>query len=246
MNDAVGSAITLTDRQRAVLDWIRDGCPDGIYSPEDSGHKSSARALHRRGLIRISGHGPTWTAVPTERGTVWPGAVEDDLAKVERESEARRKRADEKRAAITTKAPVGRASGSQREASLDAALVPRVTRRQSAGSKEGKRPAKRAPDPKCQVISPAEARRRGGWPRGDRLTGGVADPWDEKIMVTVKEAAWMLSLPEGSIREAIRDGDLQRVFIGSGTTRYRIVYGSLLAWVDSMPSEPGVPKLWWR
>jgi hypothetical protein len=72
-----------------------------------------------------------------------------------------------------------------------------------------------------------------------------ADPYDEKVLVTVKEAAWMLSLPENAIRRAVSFGDLDRVFIGEGGKNYRIVYGSLLAWVNSMPRESARVS-WWR
>ncbi len=54
------------------------------------------------------------------------------------------------------------------------------------------------------VDSPANKRRRGERPVGDGLfTEDKPDPYDEKILVTVKEAAWMLSLPEHAIRQAV-------------------------------------------
>lgn len=53
----------------------------------------------------------------------------------------------------------------------------------------------------------------------------------------------MLSLPEHAIRQAVSVGDLDRVFIGEGGKNYRIVYCSLLAWVNSMPRESA--KGWW-
>lgn len=94
------------------------------------------------------------------------------------------------------------------------------------------------------IDSPSGARRRGGRPRGDELfRDGDPDPHDERILITVKEAAWRLSLTKNAIREAVRSGDLQRVFIGQGNTNYRIVYGSLLAWVNDMPQEPA--RSWW-
>ncbi len=94
------------------------------------------------------------------------------------------------------------------------------------------------------VDSPAGKRRRGGRPAGDTLfTAERPDPYDEKVLITVKEAAWMLSLPEHAIRQAVSFGDLDRVFIGEGGKNYRIVYGSLLAWVNSMPRESA--KGWW-
>lgn len=94
------------------------------------------------------------------------------------------------------------------------------------------------------VDSPAGKRQRGGRPAGDTLfTADKPDPYDEKVLITVKEAAWMLSLPEHAIRQAVSVGDLDRVFIGEGGKNYRIVYGSLLAWVNSMPRESA--KGWW-
>lgn len=246
MSDAVRSTIELTDGQQEVLNWIKDGCPDGVYPKDSYVHRGTARGLHNRDLVRVSGHGATWTAVPTERGMIWPEPVQADLEKLERDRVAKIKKAEEKRAATEAKREAVKAAKA-RQNPRSATSSSRVTNgKQSAVSRRRRGAIKLPPEPEFEVISPAEARRHGKKPRGDRLTGGEADPWDEKIMITVKEAAWMLSLQEGAIREAVRDGDVQRVFIGSGTTNYRIVYGSLLAWVDSMPREPGIPKPWWQ
>jgi len=62
--------------------------------------------------------------------------------------------------------------------------------------------------------------------------------WDDRLLISVREAAWLLSVSEGMIRQAVRDGDVHRIFIGEGTTNYRVVYASLLAWVGAMPREP--------
>lgn len=114
-----------------------------------------------------------------------------------------------------------------------------------AGSDHGPRVPKPPKPARLEVDSPAGVRRSGRKPAGDALFEKQDDPYDEKVLITAKEAAWILSLPESAIRRAIADGDLDRVFIGKGTHNYRIVYGSLLAWVNSMPRESGLRR-WWR
>jgi len=103
------------------------------------------------------------------------------------------------------------------------------------------------PAPDLTVDSPRGTRGRGLRPRGDALfSASDPDPYDEKILITVKEAAWMLALPEGAIRRAVVAGDLDRVFFGDGERNYRIVYGSLLAWVNDMPRESAHSQWWGR
>lgn len=68
--------------------------------------------------------------------------------------------------------------------------------------------------------------------------GGTPHPWDDRVLISVKEAAWLLSVSTSLIYDAVRRGDVDRVFVGEGTTHYRIVYNSLLAWVNDLPSEP--------
>lgn len=110
--------------------------------------------------------------------------------------------------------------------------------------RRGRPPKLKAPPPDTTVDSPAGKRRAGHRPRGDGLfTKESPDPWDEKILVNVKEAAWMLSLPESAIRHAVTSGEVDRVFIGEGGKNYRIVYGSLLAWVNDMPRSSA--RRWW-
>lgn len=58
----------INDAQRAVLQWIGDGCPSGVYPPDDSAHFSSALALRNCGLIKASGHGRNWSASITDDG----------------------------------------------------------------------------------------------------------------------------------------------------------------------------------
>lgn len=72
------STIILSTRQIAILAWIKGGCPEGVYEAEDTSHRISARALANKGLVKVSGRGPSWTAVPTSRGSVWPAATQDD------------------------------------------------------------------------------------------------------------------------------------------------------------------------
>lgn len=56
----------LTPRQLEVLEWIGQRCPDNEWS--DSYYKQSARMMEAYGLVKISGHGPTWTARITDKG----------------------------------------------------------------------------------------------------------------------------------------------------------------------------------
>jgi len=57
----------LNEKQIAVLQWVANGCPHGVY---DQGfeHRVVARALERRGLVTICGRGPTWSAQLTAKG----------------------------------------------------------------------------------------------------------------------------------------------------------------------------------
>lgn len=56
----------LNARQLEVLQWIAEGCPDGVW--RDDAHKVSAAALRNRKLVTVSGHGPTWHAQLTDAG----------------------------------------------------------------------------------------------------------------------------------------------------------------------------------
>ena len=56
----------LNQRQTEVLQWIADGTPEREWP--DWTHRSTARALQARGLVKVRGHGPTWTAVITDLG----------------------------------------------------------------------------------------------------------------------------------------------------------------------------------
>lgn len=57
----------LNARQREVLGWVVDGCPDGVM--EGSSHKISALALQSRQLVVIARRGGGWAARATEAGT---------------------------------------------------------------------------------------------------------------------------------------------------------------------------------
>lgn len=61
----------MNDKQVAVLEWVKAGMPPGVY---ESGyaHRLVARALESRGLVKVRGHGKTWTASLTELGQQWP------------------------------------------------------------------------------------------------------------------------------------------------------------------------------
>lgn len=59
----------LTREQFAVLKWIGEGSPGGVYTGYE--HKIVARSLLRRGLVTITGKGPTWAAHITPKGLDW-------------------------------------------------------------------------------------------------------------------------------------------------------------------------------
>jgi hypothetical protein len=64
--DAVAQRKTLNEPQVRLLRWIADGCPAGVMEGES--HRISAAALRSRGLVAISGRGPTWDASVTRAG----------------------------------------------------------------------------------------------------------------------------------------------------------------------------------
>jgi hypothetical protein len=51
----------LTEGQLAVLRWVAAGRPKGVYD-EGFEHRITARALERRGLVKVRGSGHSWTA----------------------------------------------------------------------------------------------------------------------------------------------------------------------------------------
>ncbi|WP_188744593.1 hypothetical protein [Agromyces bauzanensis] len=57
----------LNDKQLAVLRWVAEGRPKGVYD-ERFDHRITARALQRRGLLEVRGHGATWRAAVTTDG----------------------------------------------------------------------------------------------------------------------------------------------------------------------------------
>jgi hypothetical protein len=61
----------LSDKQHAVLEWIRAGRPSGVYDDDGYMHRISARALERRGLVTVAGSGDDWVANLTEAGRAW-------------------------------------------------------------------------------------------------------------------------------------------------------------------------------
>lgn len=63
---------SLTPKQIELLNWVRNGCPDGVY--EGYAHRTSARALASKGLLKVRGHGADWTVTLTDAGRDWkPG-----------------------------------------------------------------------------------------------------------------------------------------------------------------------------
>jgi hypothetical protein len=57
---------TMNARQLEVLNWIVDGCPEGVMN--DTTHKTTAKALKRRRLATVSSKGSVWRAAATDAG----------------------------------------------------------------------------------------------------------------------------------------------------------------------------------
>jgi hypothetical protein len=107
------SAHYLSVAQVDLLSWVSGGCEDRVY--EGNSYRVSARALHNRGLIRVEGRGPAWTAKITAEGTrllkeqgrrveaerEWARREEQARAGRERESQHLRARAAEVLEAVT-------------------------------------------------------------------------------------------------------------------------------------------------
>jgi hypothetical protein len=76
---------TLTERQIAVLRWIREGCPDGVMTDEGRPERITAGALRNRGLITTNGKGSTWTGSITADGKDYLERVDGPNPPVPRE-----------------------------------------------------------------------------------------------------------------------------------------------------------------
>ena len=61
---------TLSVKQVATLEWIRDGCP-AVDGAVDASRRISASSLHRRKLAVVKGCGTTWKASITKAGSTW-------------------------------------------------------------------------------------------------------------------------------------------------------------------------------
>lgn len=197
----------VNDRQRAILTWIADGCPERDWPDET--HKHSARALANRGLVKVSRSSGRWTAALTDDGKYFNQHGEYPASH---------------RFGPNPPEPA-------KPADAPTVAIPVSDRAKSKASRD-----EVAND--WTIDSPGRLKRGGKGTLMGRPGDAPTHPWDERVLISVKEAAWLLSLSGALIREAVRAGDIDRVFIGAGTTHYRIVHESLLAWVDTMPTEP--------
>lgn len=90
------AAPRLTVAQFDLLRWVSGGCKVGVY--EGTSHRVSARSLHNRGLVRVTGKSATWNASITPEGTHMLEAeakrveVERDRARREAEVKAQKER----------------------------------------------------------------------------------------------------------------------------------------------------------
>ncbi|MFV8316249.1 hypothetical protein [Mycobacterium sp. 23] len=90
------AAPRLTVAQFDLLRWVSGGCKNGVY--EGTSYRVSARSLHNRGLVRVTGKSATWNASITPEGTRMLEAearrveVERDRARREAETKAQKER----------------------------------------------------------------------------------------------------------------------------------------------------------
>lgn len=56
----------VNERQRSVLQWVRAGCPAGVW--ETSSYKTTCQALQNRGLVTVSRKGGQWSVALTSAG----------------------------------------------------------------------------------------------------------------------------------------------------------------------------------
>lgn len=216
-------------RQQEVLRWIADGCPLGRWEPDDVSYKLSSIALQNRKLVKLGGRGPNWSADVTDAGSYFLAHGEYPVGHPLRPVVASSTNTAKDDARKDVDEP---AKPPTEPVQLSPPPTPRS--RRTAKSQ------RMLPAPVVDIDSPRRHR--------ERLSKQETDldpnhPWDDRILISVREAAWLLSLSEGMIRQAVRDGDLERVFIGQGTTHYRIVHNSLLAWVSAMPRQS--PRYHW-
>lgn len=61
--------VALNPAQLEVLTWVRAGSPDAVYT--DWSHRVTARALHNRSLVIVTGHGAGWSATLTDDGAYY-------------------------------------------------------------------------------------------------------------------------------------------------------------------------------
>lgn len=191
---------------------------DPESAPPISAYKTVAIALQTRGLAKVSRPRGVWTAALTDAGRYYHKHGHYPRLEPERTTTGR--------PSPPTPAPPA---------------SPKPNRRTTS--------TRKLPEykPEFEVDSPERVRAQGFKPRGDALRlPDEPDPWDARVMITVKEAAWLLSISEHEIRRAVTNGEIDRVFIGAGTTHYRVVYGSLLAWVNQMPRHAHGYQWWSR
>ena len=79
----------LTVAQFDLLRWVSGGCKDGVY--EGASHRVSARSLHNRGLIHVTGKSATWNASIAPQGM---HVLEVEAKRVEAERDLVRREAD--------------------------------------------------------------------------------------------------------------------------------------------------------
>lgn len=200
----------LNEAQLAVLQWVNSGCPAGSY--RDWSHRISARTLYDRGLLIVSGRGPTWSATITDAGTYYleNGAYPEKVLPPPSHEPA------------TT----GEASPTAKtETSPSRAIKPR---RPSPAKTRDSSKACKTPTSRHLMDEQSEL--------DERIPGSTSS---SRQLLKLSEVADRLQLSQDSLREASKSGQIPAYKIGR---HWRYDPAELETWLMSTRNQAEIPS----